>query len=398
MLRSPCFLDDFRRICQWVSRAIIARTLVGHCDTAFLSGESYAKACLRSALHGTTAIRGAIDLKPTKSKRMHKRGRILAAALSLTVAGAVATVSNDAQAQQRIYNGAYYRSLLVGRVNPLGLFEDFRMGYRWRTFQGSQDPLAQNTYFAASGTLGLSPAFVRPGVMVEAQPLSLLHMFVQYEWMQWFGTFGYLQSFTGTPSTINYSDARINQLRDPSRPDYMESAGPYRGNIHIVTFGFTPQIRLGDIALRSQNRFFYFAANTRNGPDGQPQPFWYDTVTDMLMPSNGWAYTSDTDLLYVTSFGLTIGARYSYTRTFLPNLDPSQIGPAGEIDRVGPIMLWQITERRRSWFNAPTIILLAQWWLRHPWRGAVNGTQDPEFRVNPALPWIGFGLLWRGDT
>lgn len=58
--------------------------------------------------------------------------------------------------------------------------------------------------------------------------------------------------------------------------------------------------------------------------------------------------------------------------------------------RLGPLFAWQFAQEppgRR--FNQPTLFVLAQWWLQHPYR---TGEEQ-----SAALPLIGLGFAFNGD-
>src|SRR5690606_18953870 len=69
------------------------------------------------------------------------------------------------------------------------------------------------------------------------------------------------------------------------------------------------QGKVGPVALRAQLNVFRVDL-------GISEPYWYDPMPDMLVPAHGFYLTSDTDLLYVSKFGLYAGVRYSLAHAF----------------------------------------------------------------------------------
>ena len=118
----------------------------------------------------------------------------------------------------RVTNGLYLRNSTIARVNPLGFFNDFRLGYRHRIFDRPDLPIIQrNTYWAAAASAALSPAFIRAGAAVEFAPLAVLNLSASFERVQWFGTFNYVASYDS--ANENFSDSAIRErarTQDPA--------------------------------------------------------------------------------------------------------------------------------------------------------------------------------------
>jgi len=113
-----------------------------------------------------------------------------------------------------------------------------------------------------------------------------------------------------------------------------------------------------------------------------------------LVPNKGWIVNNDTDLLWVTDFGLAAGARYTVTAAFY---DARHYAP-GEADqglnptmhRLGPLVAYTFYhDPAGTKINDPTVLLLVNWWLSHRYR---TGRENPT-----ALPYIAVGFLFRGD-
>lgn len=282
----------------------------------------------------------------------------------------------------RVTNGLFLRNLTAIRVNPLGLFDELRVGYRHRLFDTPSAPLLlKNTYVAAMATLAASPSFVRPGVAVELAPLAALTLSAGVERVQWFQTFDNLQSFPS--ANADFSPTRLRDDR-----------AAYATGGWIFTFGATLQARVGDLVARSNFRAVRHALETQNN-----DPVFYDSYFDVLTPRDGWVGLNDTDVAYNNpELGLTVGLRYSAVMPFYPDdaagadgaLRDDAGGRNGPTQRLGPLVGYTFRERRHGWFNAPTVLLLAQWWITHRYR---TGDDTPA-----GLPLLLVAFSFRGDA
>ncbi len=289
----------------------------------------------------------------------------------------------------RVTNGFFYRNATVARVNPLGLFNDLRVGLRQRVFDAPALPLVlRNTYFAAGLSLAASPAFVRPGFFVEFSPLALVVLQASVERVEWFGTFNYLQTFPS--ANANFSDAEISRRGETNA----RGIGSW-----MLSFGGTLQARVGSLAIRTNTRAVWqeVAAN------GVSDPVFYDIFHDAMVPNGGWMIANDTDLIaQATDLGLNIGLRFSLLAPLcgsacFPDSGGVAAPGAGDantpITRLGPLISYTFKERRHGYFNAPTVFLLAQWWLTHRYR-----TGEGAESIHQGLPMIVLGFAFRGDS
>ncbi len=265
-----------------------------------------------------------------------------------------------------------HRQLVVLRVNPLGLLYDGRFMYRFRLYASEKTALRDN--FVGVGVApGLSPAFARAGVYVELQPASFFGLWSIYEYVQYFGTFNLLQSWRDAQE--EFSDSAI---RD--RP-----AERYLGGGTQWTLGANLQAKVGVVAARALFRLVR--------PDFGLKPthaVHYDQFYDVLMPNKGFTLTGDVDVL-ATLTNLLVGVRYTLAVPFYgpQHLDPAQPPPGNAHMRVGPAVGWKFFERDGAGFNAPTVILLVQWWLMHRYRTGAD--------THAAIPCVTLAFTFTGD-
>src|SRR5437868_2747881 len=66
-------------------------------------------------------------------------------------------------------------NLLVGRVNPLGLEDQLRIGPQKMLYR-SDSPLFADNFVFFGATPKLNPAFLKAGPSLEIQPLSILSL------------------------------------------------------------------------------------------------------------------------------------------------------------------------------------------------------------------------------
>jgi len=303
--------------------------------------------------------------------------------LTLVVAAALAVMSSMAHAEEL---GAppstlSYENTLFGRDNPLGVADEFDLRYRIPLYQSGHPALAQN-FFGIVAPWLLAPSLFRPGIGVEVQPLSLLHLYVGYEPTIYFGDLGSLHSF---PSPSGDYGSGAFQVGGPAALP----GAVYPAVVHELVLAATAQLAVRWFALRSTWRGQYVHASLRNG-----DTVFYDSFYVVLLPRSGWLLHTETDAVYRSHFGLTAGLHYALSMTSYP----ASAYPAGEavvnrntpIQQLGPIVAYTLFEHsRRGRFEAPTFFLLVAWYLEDRYRTGQL--------VNQAIPMIGLGLSFRGS-
>jgi hypothetical protein len=309
------------------------------------------------------------------------RGGLLGGLAILWVAAAPAVASAQVEPPPPV--SLYYENLVGGRVNPLGLVDFARFSLRLRLHESDAAILAQN-YVGIGVAPALSPAWGRLGALVEVQPLSILRLYAQYDFLGYFSTFNLFASFPSASS--DYSDTTI---RDRTALPGLGSYATYGG---MLTLGATLQMKLGPVAARSLFRAVHTSYDMRRG-----DRVFYDQIFDMLMPNDGWLVTNDLDLLAVfdvEQYGFAVGARWTYSHAFYderhrqPGEDPAEL-PNNDIHRLGPLVAWTLERNPGTRFDRPTLILIAQWHLVHRWRTGAD--------VTVALPYLALAFKFQGD-
>ena len=312
---------------------------------------------------------------------------------SLTLASAVLLAAASAQADSnrplaglverkpdRPRESIFIRNTTVARLNPLGLMDFGQVSYRMRLYDSESVAFADN--FIGFGLApAISPAFARIGPLVEFQPTSFLQLWASFEMFGYFGTFGFLQSFPD--ASADFSDSEINARRDLADGD---PGRPYASTGTQVNLGATLQAKLGPFAVRNLFRLMRPDYRARGGDE-----VVYDIIFDVLTPNRGWFINNDTDLLYVSDFGLSAGVRWTsnfafYQERHLAGADENLNTP---MHRVGPLLAYSFWKDRGGDFDNPTLLLIANWWVKHRWRTGED--------VNQAMPYLVLGFQFTGD-
>ena len=275
-----------------------------------------------------------------------------------------------------------YRVGAAARVNPLGLFVSGTAMLRKRLYRHQALALRDN-YVGVGPVFFMSPAFARGGLGVEVQPLSVLQLSASLEGIGFFRTFEFMQSFPS--ATSETSDGELKRLK--------EAGTNYATTGWVTTLAALLQGKAGPMALRSNFRAIYYDMRLRDG-----DRVWYDSILDVMSPGKGWTFTNDTDLLYVTSFGLAAGARFTATHSAFQSTDftpgEAENNPNSPITRVGPFVAYTFFDKPCEdgvcpRFNAPTVVLVSQWFLAHRYR---TGQE-----VSQAVPWFALAFQCKGD-
>ena len=267
-------------------------------------------------------------------------------------------------------NRLYLASLSLFRYNPLGLETQNRLVFQHRLLE-SESLLLRDTFVSGAASVKLNPAYIKVGPIVELQPVAILNLRVGYEFLGYFGTLGFLQS---------YPDAR-RDFSDDARK--VTEGSSYSTTGHHVFFEPTLQARIKSLAVRSKLAVEYWSMGLSGG-----DRVFYDATLDTLVPNKGWIVTNDTDLVY-SAGRLTFGARFSGV---WPIYGKDQLGATGSPAgfggnshmRLGPIVAFSFNMREYSSFNKPTLLAIAGWYLDHANREG-------------ALPYLLLGFSFSSD-
>jgi len=270
-----------------------------------------------------------------------------------------------------------YNNLTGFRYNPLGLSNELSIGYRYQLIN-RDTILFRESFISAQAHTVVTPAYVGAGPRIEVQPAVVLNLSATYDYVRFFGAFGSLQSFPS--ANAQWHDDVISDLADK---DLNYGAGG-----HQITLSALLQGKVKNVAIRDNPKLYWYDFDLRNG-----DRTYYNQTIDILVPGRGWAMTNDLDLLYLFDFGLTLGARYTVTQAFYrdehfaPGEETTNIN--GPTHRVGPALIYSFYDRPDQRFNQPSLVVLAQWWAKHPYR---TGRE-----VSGAIPYFVVAFTFKGD-
>jgi hypothetical protein len=260
----------------------------------------------------------------------------------------------------------YYANINFLRYNPIGIETQHRMVFQKRLSE-SKSPLFYDTFVNGALAVKLNPASMKVGPVVEFQPITMLNVRATYEYLRFFGAFGFLQSY-GDPA-LDFSD--------DSRADTKDNAYSTGGQHFMVEP--TLQAKVGSFVVRSKASIEYWNVDLREGN----RAAFYDALLDTLVPGKGWVFTNDSDLLMLASPQLTLGARFS---AVWPRYENDSGAPKTDNShmRIGPMAAYSFHTREGSSFNRPTLFVNAAWYLKHPNRSG-------------GMPYIAAGFSFTSD-
>lgn len=271
-----------------------------------------------------------------------------------------------------------YMNLLAARLNPLGLEDRLAVEYRLRLWD-NPGVLFRDAFVGIGFTPSFSPAVTRIGGTLTVKPLAVLQLAASAYWVSWFGTFQYLQSYTS--ANAPFSDTDLDEGEEAGR-NYDTSGFEAEFQIQALA-------KVWQIVLRNDLKFYYDDM-ALNGPD----TLFYNIRIDQLVPNEGWSLTNDTDLVWLSDFGLVAGIRTTITHAFFR--DDKDFLPGEDTDadsalsvRTGPLIAWVIADDLGAAWNKPTVLVIANWWLKHRYRTGED--------VSQAFPYIVLGFRFEGE-
>lgn len=287
--------------------------------------------------------------------------------------------------------------LTIFRLNPTGLETRARIGVQKKIYPSAKK-VTENNFWFAGAFPKINPASAHLGIGGELQPASIFNVRTFFEVQKYFGSFGYLQSFTS--ANTNYSDATLAENKDmPTPATEPQSASGMRFSVQPML-----QLKFGKIAFRSLAMFDYWNVSVRDG-----DTVAYEPTVDTLLPDQGWTVTTDTDLLYVPKDrgGLAAGLRHTWVKPiyagkhFTDTTDENNYDGQNSHQRLGLFAAYTIKDEGPSRFNKPTVILILSWYLTHKYRAGEPGTLDPghdadDYRTR-AFPYIVLGFAFESD-
>ena len=297
---------------------------------------------------------------------------------------AASSVEAPAEAPERRF---VLNNLLAVRYNPLGLEDQLRAGFQQRLYKSDRPALRDNFFFGGIHPR-VNPAFLKIGPSVEIQPLSVFNLRLASEFIGYYSTFGFLQSFRS--ALDDHSDSALKRARDQKR-----NYATY--GLHVMIEP-SIQFRFGPIAIRDKLSIEHWRMKLRAG-----DRVFYDVTLDTTLGSIGWVIQNDLDVLYLHEFKglsgrlrgarLAAGVRYTMvnpfydTGDFRPGEDPKRA--ANSHHRLGPLAAFTFFDDGYSRFNKPTAVVIANWYLDHRFRTGRD--------TNAAIPYLIVAFAFQSD-
>jgi len=305
----------------------------------------------------------------------HSKWIVLAIVAAFTSGGTTSAVAGQ---PEPVTSGLGYTNLTALRVNPLGLQDQLELDLWWRLFDPGDSPLLANNSFSVGVAPILSPASARLGVALKLRPLNIFKIEVKWEYLAWFGNFDLLQSF-GSPRD-DFSDSAIEAGGEAGRNSAQDG--------WQLTLDAEARAKVGPVIIRSR-----FKAGYVDVPLDGDDTVFFEQYYDLLLPSRGWFFINDADLLATLGPHLIIGVRHTVMAVDYPD-DAYRDGEprkttSSPVHRVGPLVAWRFFDEPGAAFNQPTLLVLAQWHLQHRWRTGAD--------VDQAVPYLVVAFAFTGE-
>lgn len=264
-----------------------------------------------------------------------------------------------------------YSNFVAIRVNPLGLVDRVRFGYRHRLFK-RDGILFEQAFVDAGAEATLAPTYFSAGPRLEIQPLAILNLSATLEYIGYFGVIGALMPLEG-PQADFWEDA----LEDRAAAGENYATGGTRLTLSAVLQG-----KVGPIILRNTFTALSVDLDLKDGSTVS-----YDATQDLVLPDGGWAILNDLDFGAMLKKA-TFGVRYSYADALHGTGGPGDL----PMHRVGPLFAWTFHDRPSgARFDKPTILVLLQWYPQHPYR---SGQEQSAAAPLAAVAFSFEGDLW----
>jgi hypothetical protein len=259
--------------------------------------------------------------------------------------------------------GLTYSNQFAARYNPLGLQDEFMIGWREKLGKApADDILFGKSHIWMGGILKASPQFVEPGLFIKALPIAVLEV----------------QAFA--VRVVGISDLQSTQdssLFTQATKDMATGAGGIINNGWMSNYSARLQYKGGPVAIRNTAAFTWFYLE--DTPSGR----FYDQTLDVVTDNQSWVLQNDADVLYADDDKRwVLGGRYTFVRPFSD--------PSFDIQRVGPLFAYKFKEKNEGGgFANPALIAISQWHVEHAERTGQSTSQ--------AIPYFALVFSFNGQ-
>ena len=269
-----------------------------------------------------------------------------------------------------------YENFMLLRYNALGGEEMPTIAYRLRLFNKT-GPMWEDAHLGIRLHPGVSLAQTRLGVTAVFKPVGLFSLYGGYYYNIWYGSFGNLRSYSSPASEYFVPD------------DFNGVEGAVDSVGHEALVGARVVAAVGPFVFSNNIAFYWTRMNLRDG-----DRYYFQPRHDMLVENNGWFFTNDTDVGFISPVGLTAAARLSLVHAFYDKAELSDAEKkAAQLTtptiRLGPLLSYVFFDAPQARFNKPTLIFMCSWWLRNRYR-----TGDS---VHQGIPLLVLAFKFEGD-
>jgi hypothetical protein len=241
--------------------------------------------------------------------------------------------------------------VLGGQANPLSL--QLRMNLGWKRplrYASPDTPITRDAHLGWGVAEALTPAYSRTELWGQLTPLSILDLRVGAEFAGYFGTFWNLQGFPSYDA--DFSD----DAREASKDQAQAAAG------YCVRFSPTLKYAVGRIGFRSTADFEQWHLS-------KPGPYFYEPYRGALLASGGDLLLSLSTVLVADvtpsrNGRVQVGVMHELLEVF--------DAPQNRRQRLGPILIWRLSDKRRFGIPEPVLYLGVLPYLQAPNRSGVS--------------------------
>ena len=245
---------------------------------------------------------------------------------------------------------------------PEGLDTQFEIGWK-KKLAATDNALFRDSYLSLGIAPKVNPSFSRIGPFFSWQPIAIFRLNGGAEYVQFFSTFGNLQSF----------DSPRADYRDRVRAQHADRA--YAASAVHATLEPLVQMKVGPIAARAKASAEYWDATLAPG-----DTVFYASSPDVLAPDRGWVVTETADVLWVPGNGFVGGLRWTQTRALYRDRDyrDGERATDNGHSRAGALVAWTPTNAPAWRIGRPTLFLVSGWYLDHRYRGKSDARYVPN--------------------
>lgn len=250
---------------------------------------------------------------------------------------------------------------LTASFNLLGLRLIATIGYKWRLYASNSRAFKDN-YVSINAISRLTPAWLEVGALAAVQPASFVRLRAAYRYRLQVPAFfsgGVFES--ADAATKAFANVTSFAQGEQVLRDTIDARSKDNNDSRILP---SSQIVSVDLTLRFKAKGFLVLANVRYShwwssyPQQDNFKAFYEGGHDMI-------FAADEDFLMVEG---GIGYEWNMLRFLALTSFRKAFSANSEYFRVGPAVQWLIAPRWGN-FKNPSLLVLVNWYLLHPWRG-----------------------------